>query len=361
MKPIIILFFIFSFVNTQGQKSFPDKKYDSLLSTAVHGLKEANIYFVGQGHGNEANTIIEKGFLFSLNEKFNVRFYILEFGHSLAFLLNQYLETGQDSILNFINPLGNFRFVKLIKSFNDTLAASRRIRFFGLDFENRLNGKWTKKAIEIISGKINLPSNNPLQILLNTFINKPPKFEKENLVKLKTYLYKNEQDCRKLLGKYYIDLLLISKAQFDFSPRRDKAMLDNFKLLNRELIQSGENPKFFASFGVGHINPENKNGLPYRLLENKDSPIKGKVCVVGTQYYKCIFNVSHPSNGPSGTLSSLCKKSVTEKINYANDTKEKTITFFSKSELKNFDCEALNRLDGLVIIRNFDATSSWEF
>jgi hypothetical protein len=361
MKQTLILFFVFSFIKVRAQENFP-KEYDNLLSLAVENLKQADFYFIGQAHGNQANIIIERDLLLSLNRKFNVRYYILEYGQSLAFFLNQYLETGQDSILNFINSKGNFDLVKTIKHFNDTVPDSRKIKFFGVDFEDRLDGKWTKKAIEIISDKIGLSNNHPLQILLNSVIKQEPKSEEENLYQLAMYLKINAQNCRALLGKYYVDVLLISNSQFAFSPKRDKAMFDNFKLLYSELTRTKENPKFFASFGFAHVNPENKNGLPYRLLEDDDSPIKGKVSVIGAQYYNCTFKVREPTLGPVGTLSSLCKKSVTKNIDSSNDTKAKTITFFSKSEMKTFSCkESLNKLDGLIIIKNFDANSSWAF
>jgi len=362
MKRIIILLFIVSFVKVQAQSNFSNKEYDNLLASAVENLNQADFYFVGQAHGNQANIIIERDLLLSLNHKFNVRYYILEYGQSLAFLLNQYLETGQDSILNFINSKGNFDLVKTIKGFNDTIPDLRKIKFFGVDFENRLDGKWTKKAIEIISDKIKLADNHPLQILLNAVINQEPKPEKENLNELATYLKNNEQNCRTLLGKYYVDVLLISNSQFAFSPKRDKAMFDNFKLLYSELTRIEKNPKFFASFGFAHVNPENKNGLPYRLLEDGDSPIKGKVSVIGAQYYNCTFKVETPTIGPVGTLSSLCKNSAVKDMDSSNDTKAKTITFFSKNELTKFACKkALNKLDAILIIRNFNANSSWAF
>jgi hypothetical protein len=362
MKRIIILFFMLYSYEIQAQSGFQSEGYDSNLSSAVSILDKCDFYFVGQAHGNKANVIIEKNLLFSLNNKFNVRYYILEFGQSLAFLLNQYLETGQDSILNFINATGNFDLVKTVRKFNDTVADSKRIKFFGLDFENRLNGKWTRKAMEIISEKIKLPVNNPLQILLNAVIKNDPDSEKANLLSLKIYLDKNEEECKKLLGKYYIDVLLMCNAQFTLSPRRDKTMFANFKLLYKELLHTEENPAFFASFGFGHINPSNRNGLPYRLLENKDSPVKGKVSVIGIQYYHCKFSVENPTAGPAGTVSSLCKDVVEKHLDKSDSTGTKTITFLPKSELKNFACkEAFKQLDGLIIIRNFDAVSSWSF
>ena len=62
MKLIIFLFFVFSFAKVQGQDSFANKEYDSLLSSAADNLNQADFYFVGQAHGNRANIIIEKDF-----------------------------------------------------------------------------------------------------------------------------------------------------------------------------------------------------------------------------------------------------------------------------------------------------------
>ena len=362
MKRIIISVFLLSFMKVKAQDSPIYQTVDSLLSAAVNTLDKSDFYFIGQAHGNQANTVIENGLFFSLNKRFNVRYYILEFGQSFAFLLNQYLETGQDSILKATYLKANFDIVKRIKNFNDTVVNSKKIKFFGLDFENRLNWKWTKQSIEIISDKIKLPTNNPLQILLNAVINPQPDSEEENLTALKKYLNENENDCRLFLGKYYVDVLLISNAKFTLSQKRDKDMYGNFELLYKELEREGEAPKFFASFGIAHINPKNNSGLPYRLLNGTDSPIKDSVSVIGTQYYNCTFNVPNPTPGAIGTLMSLCKKSVTKEIENLNDNKERTITFVKKSELKNFGCnEAINKLSGLIVIRNFPATTSWEF
>ena len=362
MKCIILLLLLLPFMKVKAQDGFTKDSFDSVLSAAVNSLSQSDFYFVGQAHENQANSIIEQGLLFSLNKKFNVRYYILELGQSLAFLLNQYLETGQDSILVATYSKANFDIVKRIKSFNDTVADSKKIKFFGLDFENRLNWKWTKQAIEIIADEIKMPTNSPLQNLLNAVANPKPDSEKENLTALKKYLNKNENDCRLFLGKYYIDVLLIANAKFTLSQKRDKDMYANFKLLYRELETKGENPKFFASFGIGHINPENNSGLPYRLLNGSDSPVRDSVSVIGIQYYNCTFNVPKPDSGTAGTLRSICKKSIVKSVGSSNDTNERTITFFKKSELKNFGCnDAINKLSGLIIIRNFPGTTSWEF
>ena len=363
MKQLCFLLLVLFSVKLQAQNDFKIHTADSILSSAVNSFPESKFYFIGQAHANQANTIVEKGLLFPLNNKFNVHYYILEFGQSLAFLLNRYLQTGEDSILNYINSNGNFSLVKTIKEFNDTVATSKSIKFFGLDFEDRLNGKWTKKAISIISDESKIPVDDSLQILLNAVINAKPDAEKESLVSLKKYLDKNEQSCRLLLGKYYVDVLLISNAQFKMSRQRDKAMFANFKLLYHELSKEEENPKFFASFGFGHVNPRNKTGLSYKLLETKESPVKGKIAVIGIEYFNCRFNtLQTPKKLSNGTLDFLCKNSVIKSLRISDNTKRKAITFLSKNEIGNLACKnAVGRLDGLIIIRNFDGTSAWEF
>ena len=38
---------------------------------------------------------------------------------------------------------------------------------------------------------------------------------------VKIYLKENEDKCRLLLGKFFVDILLIVNAQYNFSQRRD--------------------------------------------------------------------------------------------------------------------------------------------
>jgi hypothetical protein len=93
-------------------------------SEIVDNLAKSKLYIFAQEHNNKANTLLEQELLLALNKKYNLRIDILEYAHSAAFLINQYLQTGQDSILSFINAEAPFNFIRSIKAHNDSVCLS---------------------------------------------------------------------------------------------------------------------------------------------------------------------------------------------------------------------------------------------
>lgn len=335
------------------------KAQSVLGSSIVNSLGKSEFYFIGQAHNNKANTILEKEILLALNNKYKVRYNLLEYAHSAAFLVNQYLETGQDSLLAFINSEAKFKFIKTIKAYNDTICNERKIRFYGVDFENRHEGRYTKKAIEIILEQLKLLANEPLYPLLRKAASSTPKDLAANLQRLKNYLAANSDKSRSLLGNFFIDLVLIANAQYDFTPKRDAAMIENFKRLHNELVRNGENPLFFGSFGTGHINPDNSKGIAIRLLNDKSSPVRNKVSIIGIQYFNCRFNKEGAVKSSEGNLNFLCKNAVVGTLASMEEDKE-TITFLTKEALSKLDCKkVIEQLSGLIIVRNFGAATFW--
>ncbi len=329
----------------------------------VSSLPNSQVYFVGQLHNNEANTIIETELLLSLNAKFNVQYEVLEYSHSVAFLVNRYLSTGNEFFLKFIHPDAKFEYVKNIKAYNDGIDANKRIRFYGVDFENRQNGKFTKKALAIILDDLNISTSQALALLLRDIVECQFKDLERNLIKLKSYLKENEQLCRSLLDKYYVDVLLITNAQFNFSSRRDTAMVSNFLRLYQELSKNGKDPKFFASFGTGHINPRNNNGIVMQLMKDNQSPVKNNVCVIGVQYLNCLFSKENVHKTTDGSLSFLCKSATVEIMASIHDTNSKRIEFLPKSKLNLAHCNAaIQLLSGMILVYNYGSTSfgMWE-
>jgi hypothetical protein len=347
---IIILLFI------MASPSIGQSHFGSKIATY---LPKSQFYFVGQAHNNEANTIIENELLIALNSKYNVQYDILEYCHSAAFLINQYLKTGNESFLKIINPEAKFNFIKAIKAHNDTIDKNRNIQFYGLDFENRNSGKYTQKALKIILEQLELSASEVLSSVLTSVANCQPKEIEANLSKLKSYLKENDHKCRGLLNNYYLDVLLIANAQFNFSPRRDASMMENFKRLYAELARDGKNPSFFASFGTGHINPKNHEGIGIKLMSDDQSPVKDSVCILGIQYFNCFFNRENISKSTNGSLSSLCKISEVS-LSVIEEEKNKSISFLPKEKLNMLKCNrAIKNLSGLIVVRNFGATIFW--
>lgn len=328
----------------------------------VSNLPRAQVYFVGQLHNNEANTIIEEALLLSLHAKYDVQYQLLEYAHSAAFLINRYLQTGDEDLLKFIHADAKFNFIKSIKAYNNNLSADTQIRFYGVDFENRQNGKYTQKALAIILDQLKPPTSNSLALLLSDIVTAQPMDLEKNLIRLKSYVQENDSISRALLGKYYLDVLLITNAQFNFSSRRDASMVSNFSRLYDELAKEGRNPKFFASFGTGHINPNNKDGIATKLMLGQQSPVKNNVCVLGVQYFNCLFSKENVQKATDGSLNFLCKKTTVEKLTHIQDS-SKRIEFLPKSKLDLAHCsDTIQLLSGMILVYNFGSTSFgfWE-
>lgn len=332
----------------------------SLGIEIVSGLPKSRIYFVGQLHNNEANTMIETELLLSLHTKFNVQYNILENSHSAAFLINHYLQTGNESILKFVNPDAKFQFIKTVKAYNDKISSTNKIRFYGIDFENRQHGKYIRKVFEIICNELPSPVTEPLISLLQNLVECRSDQLEGNLLLLKNFLKTNEVTSRTLLGKYYVDVLLIANAQFNFSSKRDKAMISNFVQLYNELSKEGICPGFFASFGTGHINPENNNGIVMKLMNDHQSPVKNNVCIIGIQYFNCLFGKEKIHKSTDGSLRFLCKNSVAEEMFQRQDYKSKRIEFLPKSKLSLLTCSgAIQLFAGIILVSNYGSSSYW--
>lgn len=356
-----ILFYFIFWYDTFSQVPKSSMDSDALFARQiVDQLPEAEFYFIGQLHNNAANTILEKELLFSMNKRFGVSYDILEYSHSTAVILNEYLLTGQDSLLALINKNANFSFIKSVKQFNDAVSEHRKIKFYGVDFEGRHNGKFTKLAISLIL-QYQIDKDHQLFHLLKTCEESTSSTLPAKLNQLKKYLGKNIQASKQILGGKYLDVFLIANARYGFSSGRDRVMYDNFKFLYNELSgQLSNKPKFFASFGIGHINPDNPNGIANILNSARDSPVKNGIITLGVQYLNCYFDTSNTFKSSEGIFSFLCKPKPLATIIDSKNNDKALFRFISAKDFNYTFCDTdINKLKGIIIIENFKSTANW--
>jgi hypothetical protein len=331
----IFISFLFAIsFNTYAQ---PANVVDSL----VKNIPPSKYFFIGQAHNNMVNVPLEQELLFALNRKYGLRYDILEYSHSTAVILNEYLRTGADSLLTTIHAEAPFTFIRAVKKFND------KIIFYGIDFEGR-NENHLKKAIEIIIQKTRLHDTTRLYGIL--------KKAKVDLPALKNYLDQNEMTSRVLLGDCYIDLLLIANAQYGFSPRRDDAMYANFLRLYHELIKTDPDPLFLSSFGYAHIDPGNAGSIVTRLKNN--SPVQNSISVIGIQYYQSSFHEKEIKKW-TGNLSFLCRNKTLDEL----ETKLTSMRYLSRTQLSSLSCNPnIQKLAALILVTNMGSTKyyTWE-
>lgn len=102
------------------------------------------LFLLGEAHGVRGPQDVDLALLKHLNARARVRTYVAEVDCAKAYYLNEYLRTGQDSILRLVfrswvanrDQWGNQEFyqkIQSIRALNQTLPAVRRIQFVGLD------------------------------------------------------------------------------------------------------------------------------------------------------------------------------------------------------------------------------------
>lgn len=340
-KVLLILLTSSGFANAQV--------VDSLINT----IPPSKYYFIGQAHNNKANLQLEQELLFALNRKYGLRYDILEYGHSAAIIVNEFLRTGEDSLLKLIHPGTAFTFFRTIKKFNDTIPEKRKILFYGIDFEGRDNYKHLKIAIDIVLRNTMLQDTTTLYRILKRIRN-----GKKEMRELGFHLDHHESESRKLLGKYFIDLLLVANAQNGFSRNRDFPMYANFKKLYNELKLTDTNLMFLSSFGYSHIHPSNSQAIANRLGNEYGSPVRGSVALIAIQYYQSSFQQEEVKKW-AGNLSFLCNTNALQGL----ATDKPGIYFISPSRLASLSCNSdVKKLAALILVSNMSSTKNyiWE-
>jgi hypothetical protein len=107
---------------------------------------DKQIIFLGESHGIAINEDLDFALLQYLHREAGVRVYLGEFGYAAGFALNQYLESGNTQILDYIMKefKGSVAWTKerrefyvKVQQWNASLAAADRIRFVGIDVEHQ--------------------------------------------------------------------------------------------------------------------------------------------------------------------------------------------------------------------------------
>lgn len=102
------------------------------------------LFLLGEAHGVQKPQEVDFALLQHLNAKTGLRYYVAEVDDSKAYFLNQYLQTGQDSLLTLVfrswvrgnSQWANQEFqqkIRRIRQLNLTLPQARRIQFLGID------------------------------------------------------------------------------------------------------------------------------------------------------------------------------------------------------------------------------------
>ena len=382
MQKIFIVFSLFPFLSF-GQDSsltncinsnasfFQDTALHQNIVANIENLKEGNFYMISQIHNSKIDIPLEKEFLFSLHSK-GVYYDISEYPHSAFFLINEYLKSGDTSILKLVNLKAPFTFIKDVYLFNQKQIIEKQIKFFGIDYElyNPDRGRHYKNSLMFIyNHRKTAIANTVFENLFNQLDSTDEKDIKAltSLHKLlQTTFNKNENKIKEIFSNYSDDILLILSAPTEYKtiPKRDKWLFQRFKTVYDIVSRSNNNPKFIASFGAAHVKASNDNNITHKLQTFNESPVKGKVVIIGAHYFNGGGGIKEAKNYTSaGIIDFMATETTLKSISTIFADKKETIALLQQDKLNCFDnkVEKITALNWLFLINKQEWVKYWKW
>lgn len=271
-------------------------------------LKNYQFYFTAEEHWQSINTRIQFSFLSYLHQKAGVRNFIVEGGYSYGFLLNRYLETGDERLLKkVVNdipvcPDNQMDLFREIYEYNKKLPKKDRIQVTGIDLEHS-----PELALQCLY--MLLPDKNPHRSIGKRIesisrLHRSDYFVEREVKQffrgLERDISRREPHYQQFWGKDYdrFKLIVENTVQgigFDFLrillfptkwQEREERMYKNFLILE-QYMKPG---KYYAQFGALHTDIKESfrwdfPSLAHRLNYYGSSPVESQVLTI-SRYFR---------------------------------------------------------------------------
>lgn len=334
-------------------------------------INKNDVILAGEYSGVGKNYLVKLSMVKYLNEKYNIRYLLEDIGYSQACIINQYLNSGDESLLRSLyfgtteyggSTLGtdfdykeSYDFWVKLRKYNLSIPESKRILVIGVGFESQLGLALkyinsllpqSEPAAEInpcIKNFRNICNEkNKLQKNFNKIINSKLQREKklDEISKASEKLQKNYEETLKSIKKLQKNMetyqsiyeKYLGGNYFDFhivvdninnsgiiSNVSDSNIYSNFKRIYSNLPRE----KYFGEFNMGQVyqkTPRNMNDYTRfaAYLNSSDSPVKDKVLSIAYAYenskvmtYKNADNTEAAEPFDVGILKNVSKSDIT--------------------------------------------------
>lgn len=364
-------------------------------------IKDKRIIFTNEMHGVNENSIIQTKISQYLIDNWGLRNILVEAGYAEGIILNSYIQTGDNEILeeykknhlmNKSNNISYYEYIKALYEKNKELPDGSKLRIFGIDSIENVN--CVKMFIDLLIK--NKPDLSPDQInALNTFnteireteiLNSTLEYEaKENKTKvinavnkLESHIASNDVEYEYKLGESFFDLKVIlnnikntqeisgkllndNYNKKEFYEVRDKNTYNNFKMLDEKLHLE----KSYIHYGGAHAYQKEFNGVKYLASYlNDDEELNGKLYSFSTVYNQGgIFKYESCSNETfstiSGDLQEIIKGSKLEGKNFIIDLSKTNSPFRNEMSKIPFDEYDSNYFGKDVFKKNEGVTTDY--
>jgi hypothetical protein len=268
----------------QNEILYSRGKVDSILHLAQY-----EAIFFGEGHTLYFEPEFKYHFIKHLHEVYGIKDVFMEMGYAAAWFFNQYLRTGDSSILkdnHLIFLWGQYSyFWNRLYLYNTSVPDSMKISIHGIDFERREIFSMLDKAKD---------SAVPIPVYLQTIFDEVHQlsttnekifwddsgFEKK-LKQIKMVFAGYENDFKKLYKHNYAAVYQALTNKVPATSRvepRNKVWLENIK----QAIIGNDIKKLVGFFGSAHMRSGNRTSLP-AALQHSDF-FKGDILNISSVY-----------------------------------------------------------------------------
>lgn len=271
-------------------------------------VPEFSFFFTGEEHRKKINTQLQLNFLLYLHQTAGVKNLIVEGGYSYGYLLNSYVKTGNERILDkalAVAPIcpDNMRdMYRKIFEYNQKLSADEQISVVGIDLEHT-----PELALQVLNLQIpnkSFPRAVKKRLKQVRKLHESSYIDDRQVARMFKRLYRDMQQkktaYKSFIGENYGIFEMIVEntvAGYNFNwfnialstkswKSREDQMYRNFLAVQGELQEGG----CYAQFGALHT--QLAKGLSWdfptiarQLNEKGNSPVKGKVMAI-TRYLR---------------------------------------------------------------------------
>ena len=265
------------------------------------------VFLLGDWHGLAINDDLDLALLRYFHETVGARVYVAEWGYAAGCLMNRYMETGDEHLLDFMMR-ESYRavswtkehraFVVKLRQWNLTLPERDRVRVVGLDIEHQTGiAAWYLRELAVAAGQAPPSIRDTAAALIRL---DPEKAGDSAIQKLSgglsAGLDRNRRDYATWLGTRFLEFDVVAtnlrkryEAYADreksFDVIREAVMYDTFLKLQPLLAGA----KCYGRWGAAHVaqrHLDNRDPFAARL-NRPDSPVAGKVVTIWPLHRNC--------------------------------------------------------------------------
>lgn len=317
---------------------------DNDLSIFDANFYNNQVFLVSESHGYYKPQEVDFELFKQINKKNGVRYYIAEVDFAQAYYLNQYLATGDESILKQVYQYwydqkaqwgckAGFEKWQKMYAYNKTLASSKKIVVLGLDETQNYDMNVQVLNTLLAKSSYKKGSNPQLDSLIyfsNTKLvtDSARKSFLKYTRRLNDEMAKKTSSFKKILKKNYFSFQYII-SNTAAKKQREIRIFDNFNTYYNEYQLSSE--KFYGFWGRFHAMQDSVNGaLPFAgMLTRSNLGLKNKVVSIP------VFCLESSSMLPTSMLPPIAQQAG---------------TVFSKSPMVNDD-SFVYKVKGISILK----------